>query len=145
MGKCIQSSLHSELKEKGGRESRNLFFGLLVVLILLIAPQRLDGFEDTVSLNREVDETEDSNGSDDIQKSVAGGLELRGNVVFDDVMNTIPSVEGDNEGQNEIEGHVEEGGREKHTNRQNGCHGPRRELEGLKLHVLGSTHRLGGD
>ena len=61
------------------------------------------------------------------------------------MVNAIPSVEWDREGKEEVNGHVEDGGREEEAGGDCDRHGPCRELEDLELGILGCSNRLRGE
>lgn len=118
-----------------------LLLGLLVLLVL-VAPEGLEGLGGTISTESEVQETENADGGDDVEQNVGGGLVSLRDVVFDDVVAAVPSVERDGKGEDQVDGEVEERGREEQANGHGDGQSPSRELEDLVLHILGGSNSL---
>lgn len=124
----------------GQRWRRNLLasrFLAILVVFLVFSPETLDGFEDAITTEVEVEEAKDGEGSEQIEKHVGAGHIRRRHVVLHNVMATIPGMEGDDEAQNEINRQVQNGGGEHQTSREGGGHDPGSSLECLQLHILG--------
>ena len=98
---------------------------VLLLLVLIISPKRFDGFSDAIALDGEVEKTEDAESGDDVQQRIARRLVRAWHVIFHYVMHTVVGVEWHGEGKDQINGHVEDGGREKQSYRQRRCHDPR--------------------
>lgn len=98
----------------------SLLLLLLVLFVLFIAPEGLDGLSGSVATEGEVEEAENADSGDDVKQNVGGGLVGLRDVVLDDVVGSVPSVEGNSEGEHQVDGHVSDGGREEQTSGQ-GC------------------------
>ena len=114
----------------------------VLLLLLFIAPEGLDGLSGAIAAEGETEEAEDANSGDEVKQNIGGGLVGLRDVVLNDVMATVPGMEGDGKREDKVDGQVEDGGREEQTGRNRSSQGPGRELEDLVFGVLGSTDSL---